>query len=57
MLAHGNPQTVDRYWQAKQAAAWAVMEAKSSLVRFSAGAGKELLTSTGDIDGQTVKGI
>ncbi|KAI3362891.1 hypothetical protein L3Q82_001666 [Scortum barcoo] len=63
MLACGTPDAVDRYtWQAKQAAAWAVLEAKTQVweefgeaMEKDYCAGGELLTSTGDIVGRWKK--
>ncbi|KAI3367581.1 hypothetical protein L3Q82_026423 [Scortum barcoo] len=63
MLACGTPDAVDRYRQAKQAAARTVLEAKtrkkgkqySANTVYSAGGELELLTSTGDIVGRWKK--
>ncbi|KAI3362920.1 hypothetical protein L3Q82_011595 [Scortum barcoo] len=54
MLACGTPDAVDRYRQAKQAAARTVLEAKTSGLG-GVRAGGELLTSTGDIVGRWKK--
>ncbi|KAI3369434.1 hypothetical protein L3Q82_007661 [Scortum barcoo] len=54
MLACGTPDAVDRYRQAKQAAARAVLEAKTSGLG-GVRAGGELLTSTEDIVGRWKK--
>ncbi|KAI3375630.1 hypothetical protein L3Q82_003944 [Scortum barcoo] len=52
MLACGTPDAVDRYRQAKQAAARTVLEAKTRVWEEFGG---ELLTSTGDIVGRWKK--